>query len=234
MSLDIKKIETNKANINQVPNAEAGLIPEHPFRWYLCGASHSGKTNLLLNLLSRTEFYKDYFDIYVISPTAGELDDSYKVLNLPKERYFYPNIMVLQRLFEIQQQKIQEEGTVKPVLLVLDDCISYKQFINHKDFLKLFCMGRHYQCSIIATSQAYHRLPKSCRLQCSAISFFRGSQKEVEVIVEDFCPAGLSKRQFTKVVNSTTTEKYSFLQIDLSKSVDKGRYRKGFNNDRVV
>ena len=179
--------------------------------------------------------YKNYFEIFIISPTAAELDDQYGVLGLPKTKFFYPNIKVIRRIFDIQKDKIKKHGisSVKPVLIVIDDAISYKKFINHKDFLKLFVMGRHLLCSVIVTSQAYHRLPKSCRLQCSAISFFRGSQKEVETIVDDYAPAGMSKRTFYRVVDRATDQPYSFLMIDLASSVQDGRYRRNFE-ERVV
>jgi len=80
--------------------------------------------------------------------------------------------------------------------------------------------------------QAYHRVMKSARLNCSAISFFRGSQREVEAIVDDFSPAGLSKREFTQIVNKTTEERFSFLNIDLERPLEQ-RYRAGFNEPVV-
>ena len=111
-SLKVRKIPTNKSKIKQTPNANRGLIPSHPFRWYICGASGSGKTNLLLTLLTSQAFYKNYFDIFIISPTAGGLDDSYTVLALPPEKYFYPDFRVLERIFELQKISIDRKKGV--------------------------------------------------------------------------------------------------------------------------
>ena len=65
------------------------------------------------------------------------------------------------------------------------------------------------------------------------VSFFRGSGREVQTIVEDFMPPGMGKRAFTGIVNEATAEKFSFLQVDLERTVEGGRYRAQFN-ERVV
>ena len=79
--LKIKPIQIKKKKIKQCEYAQCGILPTHPYRAYLVGASGSGKTNLLLNLLTRQGFYKNWFDkIFVISPTACNLDESYQSL----------------------------------------------------------------------------------------------------------------------------------------------------------
>ena len=43
----IHEIKYNKTKIIQPKAAQLGVIPEHPFRAYIVGASGSGKTNLM-------------------------------------------------------------------------------------------------------------------------------------------------------------------------------------------
>ena len=45
----------------QCEAAEKGVIPKHPMRLYVVGASKSGKTNLVVSLLSEDRFYKGYW-----------------------------------------------------------------------------------------------------------------------------------------------------------------------------
>lgn len=236
MNYEITAIPTSKTNIPQCQGAMDGVVFKHPFRLYIVGASGSGKSNLLLNLMSRTEFYKGYFDeVFVISPTANELDDSYAILDLPPERFFQPNVEVLSVIESIQKKNIEKKGIGKSpkVLIILDDIISYRKFTGSKQLLKMFVMGRHYGISLCLLSQAYHRVQKSIRLNMSAMIYFKGSQKETQVVFEDYCPPGYSKKQCMDMIHEATRVKYSFLCIDLHKDIGDGRYRKGLTENLV-
>ena len=227
-SFDITKIDVQQEKIKQPLAAQQGVLPEHPFRMYVVGASGSGKSNYILNLLTRKNMYKDYFDsIIVISPTAAHLDPNYKVLKLPDTNFFMPDEKVLERIMEIQEEQIEEKGKSgsSKTLLVLDDIISYKQFCNSSILLKFAVMSRHWNISMIILSQAYHRIAKSIRLQMSCIIYFKGSNKELEVLTEDFGAPGTSKKQFMKIKEDATNERYSFFFIDLHRPIEKGRYR---------
>ena len=83
---EITKLETAKHNIPLRKSMKDGIIPRFPFSILISGRSGSGKTNVLLNLLTRKEFYGSYFHYTVVfSPTAGAGDDVYDILKLPKE-----------------------------------------------------------------------------------------------------------------------------------------------------
>ena len=234
----ISAIPTSKSEIKQCEASNTGVLPTHPFRAYVVGASGSGKSNLLISLLSRPDMYKDYFDkIFILSPTANKLDDSYKILNLDEDCYFDPanGIELLKVIESIQKKNIKKAGIGKApkVLIVMDDIISYKKFMRSKMLLKFFIMSRHYGISIILLSQAYHRVPKSIRLNVSTLMFFRGSQKENETINEDYCAPGCNKREFLKLINEATKERYNFLFIDLNRSIENGRYRKNLTEKLI-
>lgn len=233
-TFEIKEVKYDKPDIKQCPASKAGVLPTHPFRMYVIGASGSGKTNLILNLLSRPEMYKDYFkdQIIVISPTAKQLDPSYAVLDLPDSNFFPCSVDVLERIFELAKLA-KANGTMKPTLLILDDILSYKKFCNSKELLKLMVMGRHYGLSTMVLSQAYHRIQKSVRLNFSSIIYFKGSNRELEVLADDFTPPGMSKRQFMRLVSEVTDQEYSFLFIDLNRSIKCGRYRRNLTHKIV-
>lgn len=226
---EIKKIVSVDQDLPQCKAARDKVLPAHPFRMYIVGASGSGKSNLVLNLLTRTNMYKDYFDdILVISPTAVHLDPNYRELDLPDENFFDPDTDVLERLMEIQEDNIEKVGKLDSpkILLVLDDIISYKTFVNSPLLLKFAVMSRHWNISLMVLSQAYHRIPKSIRMQMTAIVFFKGSNKELEVLAEDFSAPGMSKHRFIEAICYATHKRYNFFFVDLHLPIDSGRYRK--------
>lgn len=228
-SYEITKICLVEDELKQCQAAEAGVLPKHPFRMYVVGASGSGKSNFILNLLTRKNMYKDYFDtILVVSPTAVHLDPNYRALNLKEDHFFDPDEEVLERIMEIQEEVIEEKGKSEApkVLLVLDDIISYKQFVASPILLKFAVMSRHWNISLMILSQAYHRIPKSVRLQMSSIVFFKGSNKELEVLSEDFGVAGKSYKEFMRAISYATNKRFDFFFVDLHRTIENGRYRK--------
>lgn len=231
---DTKIINMNVQNktIKQPVCSKKAVLPTHPFRMYVVGSSGSGKTNFILNLLTRKCFYKGYFDsILVISPTALQLDQTYQTLGLKEHCYFEPSEEVLETIMEIQEERIEEKGKAgsPKILLILDDIVSYKQFCNSSILLKFAVMSRHWNISMIVLSQAYHRIPKSVRLQMSAVVYFKGSNKELDVLAEDFTAPGYTHRDFKNKIKEATDERYSFVFIDVNRPFSQGRYKKGLN-----
>ena len=124
--LKINEIKIGSSRkIKQCQLAQAGILPTHCFRSYIVGASGSGKTNLMLNLLTRPGFYLNYFDrIFVISPTALSLDQSYKTLEKEtkykngEDLLFLPcEQEALQCILDVQTNEKKKVKT----LVILDD-----------------------------------------------------------------------------------------------------------------
>jgi hypothetical protein len=236
--LKIKEIKLDKPEIKQCKLAEMGVLMSHPFRSYFIGASGSGKTNLLMNLLTRKGYYKDWFDrLFIISPTASSgLDPSYqKVIEDTKYEqdkdlfFFEPNEEVLFNILEVQKEEEKKNKT----LVILDDVVSFKSFMNSKTLLQFFIMSRHYNISIFLLSQGWFCCPKTLRLNCSNIIYFKGSDVETETVATEFCPAGYSKKNFKKMIEHATEEAYSFLYVDLNTPMHgkTPRYRKNLDKD---
>ena len=235
--LKIKEIKLDKQEIEQCKLADMGIIPSHPFRGYIVGSSGSGKTNLLLNLVTRKGYYKDWFDfLCVLSPTALNLDKSYQALE-EKTKYetgkdllfFECNCEVLQEILTMQEETDKE----KKILCILDDIVSYKKFCNSKELLQFAVMSRHYNISMFILSQAFHLIPKSIRLNMSCVIYFRGADIETEKLCEQYTPAGMKKKQFKELVEKCTEPAYSFLFIDLNTPMHGKipRYRKNLSHD---
>lgn len=223
-----KVVKSQQDQIEQCDAAKSGVLPEHPFRMYIVGASGSGKSNFMLNLLTRDEFYKDYFDsILIISPTAANLDDTYRVLKLEDEHFYPVEEEVLTTIMEIQESRIEEMGGKQhapKTLVIMDDIVSYKKFTNSPMLLKFAVMSRHWGISLFILSQAYHRIPKSVRIQMTALVYFKGSNRELEVLYEDFAAPGASKKEFINTVAMATNKRYNFFFVDVNRP-HENRYR---------
>jgi len=236
--LKIKEIKIKgDKKIKQCPMAEVKAIPAHPHRSYVVGCSGSGKTNLLLNLLTRNNFYKDWYDLVtVLSPCALSLDKSYKTLEKEtkyengKDLFFFDcKEEVLKSILDMQEETEKE----KKVLVILDDFVSYKKFTNSPMLLKFAIMSRHFNISMMVLSQCYYLVPKSIRLNMSAIYYFKGNAQETETIAEMYCPGGYRKKDFIQLIEKATEEPYSFIHINTHIPLHHKvpRYRAGLSGD---
>ena len=85
---EIKSNDTEQSKIPLRKSMKDGVIAKFPSSVCFSGRSGSGKTCLLMNMLTNEKLLKNYFHyILVFSPTANSYDDTYKVLNLPDENF---------------------------------------------------------------------------------------------------------------------------------------------------
>lgn len=240
--LKIIPFPTNKKDIEQRPFMKEDIVPRHSSSVIFNGRSGSGKSNLLINLLSRPEFYgrtkpKDeksqYFDIiFLFSPTADGGDDLVRFLKIPEKRIFtHPDTKVLDNILKTQKDFIAEKGLDKSpkILIIFEDIQSNNgRIMNSPSFLKCFIQARHLNVSTWLLGQSWTRTPRACRLQANNIFFFPSSGSEVELLVKEFCPPHTDKKQFQKLVEHATKEQYNFLHIQMRQPPEK-RFRKNLD-----
>ena len=200
-------------------------IPDLPFRMIVVGKSQlSGKSNLILNILLREEFYKDMWspeDIYVIS--NNKLDNKLRIL---KEQMDVPSSNVmryseggLQGIYDhIEELAAEAVGFgEKPVnsLLVIDDCGYGGNLKETTDGVmsQIFSNGRHINLSVIVTGQKYTQMSTTMRTNATAAILFGNSAKEVDLMTEDHCFMP-TKKAFREMFRNATKERNSFLAID--------------------
>ena len=218
---DIKVLDTDKSKIPQKTAAKEGVLPKFPFSMVISGRSGSGKTNLLLNILSRNDLYGDYFHlILVFSPTANDLDDTYSILDLPKENFISNfDSKMLQSILDNRKKLIKDKGIefvakYSRVLLIFDDMIAEKRFLESPENLKLFTLLRHYLCSVIILSQSFKKIPRSIRINANFLAIFPSLESEIMILLEEVTPSGITKRDFRAVLDYCTADKYSFLSVN--------------------
>ena len=234
----IDALPTDKSKIPQIKASENQILPRFPFSMMISGRSGGGKTNLMLNLLTKKNMFKDYFHhIIVFSPTAGQFDDTYKVLKLPKENFIRDlNETQLDNIINLRKKQITKHGIEKVanssrMLLILDDVIANRNFLESPGALKMFALLRHYLVSVIIMIQSYTKLPRALRLNCNAIMTFPSLSSETETLKDEITPSGLTKKEFGKVIEYCTSGKYDFLYINNHADPDK-RIRK--NLDEII
>jgi hypothetical protein len=248
--VDIPKLEKNnllkivayptaKNKIKQRPLMKSDIIPKHPSRCIFNGKSGSGKSNLMIQLLTQPHFYgrtkKDdkksqYFDlIFLFSPTADGQDDLVRFLKLPEKRIITDfNVDALDNVFDIQDAIIKNNGIEKSpkILIIFDDVQSDPKFMRTKSFKRAFIQGRHCNMSVFICCQSWTKLDRMCRLQASNIFFFPSSQSECNIVAEEYCPARRTKKEFQGLLKHATAEPYSFLNIDVNQKDPKKRFKK--------
>ena len=235
--LQIQPLKTSKDKIVQPGLADLDVIPRVNSSALFVGHSGSGKTTLLANLMTRPDMYKNVFkETYLISPTAKtddiqkdhlKLDDEHMVTDLNEA----PKI--LKELMEEQEEQIEanKANNAPLICIIFDDVIGDKNLMKSEEFTKCFIACRHYNFTTFICSQSFKAIPRKCRLQANNIFFFRGSNSEVESVLEDRSPPNMNTKQGLALVEFATKEKYSFLHINMRKDIEE-RYTK--NLDQTI
>ena len=117
---------------NQVIKSEDPL-PLGNYNYIFCGRRGSGKSTLLLNLLKRktSPYYKQFDNIFLVSPTAGRDEKFSKLVEeLKEDNKFYDTLNdkiveeIIERLTDFNESYKKEHPKKVPRnLLILDDCI---------------------------------------------------------------------------------------------------------------
>lgn len=234
MSLKIEPIQTNKNKIKQRKLMQQGTIPKFASSIIINGKSGSGKSTLLARLMTEGHFYKGYFDYVLVFSPTGSQDDIIQYLELPEENIFTEfDESILENILESQKELIEENGVdqAPKICIIFDDIISDQKFLRTKIILKLFSMCRHYNIQVIINSQSWTKVPRALRLNCNGVFMFPASMSELDLICEEYCPPNLHKKDFLKVVQYATKERYNFLFINNHEHYET-RYRK--NLDEII
>ena len=229
---EIKAIDTSQKNAVIKNNYyDDYIIPNHPSRVLFVGPSKSGKTNLLINLLTKDEYYNGYYhNIFVFSPNSynDEEWDAFRE-HYDDDRVIFQDDLDLAdedlcKIESAQNELITNDGIDKSprVLVILDDCIDEKKVMKSKYVKLLFTRGRHLNFSVWVATQAYNNVPLVWRKQLSNIFMFgTNNMKEVESLFKEYCHRKINQKEFTSIYNYCTEDKYCFMHIFNALPADK-------------
>ena len=195
-----------KININTLPpnkiieNVNKQSKFENNNRTLLVGPSFSGKTYLMLKILSRISDR----DIYIITKS-------------PPEQYTNSKIKIKEISDEIKPLNEYENG-----IIVFDDILGSS---NSRLIDQFFIRGRHNNLDIYYLSQSYFDLPKrTIRNNSNKIILFNQTLKDIEHIYRDVAGYHMDYNEFKDLCRKSWEEDYNYLYIDRSKKRDQGEY----------
>jgi len=191
--------------------------------YIISGASGSGKSNLIVNLLKSNKTTKDkthkksyrnmFNNIILVSPSAHTIKDSplenisddQKVDSLSDEVFDLVNLMT--------DDGVEEN---KHTLLILDDISSQLRLKeNEKKLNQLIKNRRHLNLSIwIVTHKSTDASP-ALRSNANLIFLFRPkTTREIDTIQSEYMM--MSKQRADEIMNAAYKDRYDFLLIDTS------------------
>ena len=173
---------------------------ENNNRTLLVGPSFSGKTYLMLKILSRISDR----DIYIITKS-------------PPEQYTNSKIKIKEISDEIKPLNEYENG-----IIVFDDILgsSNSRFID-----QFFIRGRHNNLDTYFLSQSYFDLSKrTIRNNSNEIILFIQTLKDIEHIYRDLAGYDMNNDEFKDLCRKSWEGNYNYLCIDRSKKRYQGRY----------
>lgn len=166
----------------------------------ISGKKRTGKSTLALNLLGSKQIFKGYFgNIWLISPSKEEKTKSLRE-ELEKDGKYFTDLNetniksitdFIKNEMNVKKMKEKKLGRKLPDIyncLWIDDCVAdLPRSMKKNCITNLFYNHRHYNLSIICTTQSYKNIAPNLRKQADLLYIFAMSnKKEKEAIQEDW------------------------------------------------
>jgi len=239
--MEFKKIPNNDYAIRKIKMKTNACLADNliePLNSITCGSliiinggPNSGKTNLLINMLSnpkkngKAQSFKNCFhNIFLCSPSLHTINDEDNIFNDMDEEYVFEDFDedFLSFFFEkIKEQKEDDDDDehdepIKNLMIIDDQADALKNKHTLKQFNKLCIKRRHYNTTVIVVSQAYKMIPNTCRKSASQIIAFQPQDINEEELIFDFFK--LKKKHMNDVFNFFFQKNHDYIFIDKSTS----------------
>lgn len=206
---------TSKSNFRR----HSALFGGECKRGLIVGSSGCGKTNVMLTLLIQNSGLR-YLQIYICSKS------------LYQEKYAYLRHL-LQPITEIgyyefdDVNKITPPSEVKEFSTIIFDDIACDIQSPIKQY---FSFGRHKKVDCFYLSQTYSTIPKQLvRDNSNLLILFHQDPTNLKHVFDDHVLGDMTFEVFQNLCNCCWQDKYGILVIDKDCSLNRGRYRKGFD-----
>lgn len=219
----IKQPETLEVNIIKVEDRilkikHSALLP-NTIRCIICGPSNCGKTNIMLNLLLHENGLK-FKHIYLYSKTSFQP----KYLFLRQIMSKIPGAKIF--LYNDSKEVLHPNDALKNSIIIFDDVACENQ-MNIRNY---FAMGRHRQIDCFYLSQTYSKIPKQLlRDNANLLIIFKQDDTNLKHIYNEHVNTDIDWLQFKKLCSAVWKNQFNFLLINKDCTIDKGRYRLGFD-----
>lgn len=204
---------------NKIKLRHSTLLP-NSIRALIVGPSNCGKTNVMISLIESPNGLS-FKNIYIYS----------KSLYQPKYRYLRKLIEPIKgiNIFTFSEnEKVLGPNEAEPhSIIIFDDVICGKQD-TIRDY---FCMGRHKYIDCFYLCQTYTKIPKHLiRDNANMIIIFKQDEMNLRHIYNDHIIGDIPFKEFLDICIECWKDKYGFIVVCKDDPVNKGRYRKGFND----
>ena len=204
----------------------------HPFRLLLLGKSGSGKTNLLINLLTNDNYYAGYFDrVHYCVPTLYD-DPHWRMVKVGKDAITTTEYSDewMEAVLEQIETETDEEGELLRHLVVMDDVgseqLRHFNMANVLDKLYQNCRWKGRGVSFIISCQMYQSISTCFRHNADGVvAFGNVGKKVIDHLAEEF--SDHDPKEFKSIFKYAVKEDYSFLFI--KRNGPKLTYYKKFN-----
>lgn len=215
---------TDYTGINDdVSNRKNGLLLPNTVRCIIAGPSNSGKTNLMIALLTEKNGLR-FSNVYVYGKSLNQ--PKYRLLNeifneVPEIGYFTYS----------ESDNIITPQEAKPNSVFIFDDVSTEKQTTMRDF---FCMGRHNNIDSFYLCQTYSKVPKQLiRDNANLLILFKQDELNLKHIYSDHVNTDMLFDEFKWLCSHCWSNKYGFLVIDkdseFKRNCESARYRKGFD-----
>ena len=207
------------------------LFPKNIF-CVIAGATGSGKSNLMLNLLLKAKLL-NYDHVYVYSSTLHQ--PAYEYL-----RKFYEDLesLILEktnhevqiaRFFDADSEIMNpsELSKDKNHVMIFDDVMNHDQAV----IKNYFCTGRHNNVNVFYLCQSLHKIAKHCiRENANMFILFRQDDKTLKYFHETHISGDMDFAEFKKFCDGAWRKKHGFVVINLWDEDYCGRYWSNYDN----
>ena len=193
-----KKFETITNNV---------FCLNHPTNCLIIGKTNSGKTNFVLNLITKNSIYEK---IYIYT---NNIDDKYDWL----KNKFKNDVFIY--LDKIDFDKI-DEGYVN--LIIFDDLV-----FSNKKVSEFYCRSRKLNSTCIFIGHRYfNNIDRTLKNNIDYLIFTQLDKKELNMLYDDI-NLNISLKEFQNINNDL--KRYEFIMIDKYNEHDFMKIRKNFN-----
>lgn len=191
--------------------------------YIISGASGSGKTNLLINLLKSNKLttdkkkklsYRKMFDhVIFVSPSAHTIKDSPLEKIADDQKFTELSPEVFDKVDSITEDGVEED---EHTLLVLDDVSSQLRLReNEKVLNQMIKNRRHKNLSVWIVGHKATDLAPSLRSNANLIFLFKPkTMREITALQEEYML--MPKKEAEEVMAAAFKDRYDFMIIDTS------------------
>lgn len=210
---------SNVDNQKIVKISKHGDLLPNSIRAIIVGSSGSGKTNLMISLLEHPNGLR-YENIYVFSKSLFQ--EKYVNLENTISKIDGMSFFGFSNACDVLDPSLALPNSI----MIFDDVASEKQ----GPIRSYFCFGRHRAVDSFYLSQTYSFIPlQNIRVNANLIIMFRQNVTNLKHVFNDVVSPDMSFEKFSNMCSKCWSDRYSFVVIDLESEINKGRYRRNFN-----